>query len=139
MKCCNGYSQSGNTCPVKIPCPGAPFVAYASNTPMRSSYAVGTAVTYTCNAHYTMSGSKVITCHVGPKWSPGPPTCNPTPCTKPPIPSNAHVTPNLARYAVGSSVQMLCNSGYKHTAGDAKKHCLLGNRWTGSSIVCKRE
>ncbi|XP_073244344.1 sushi, von Willebrand factor type A, EGF and pentraxin domain-containing protein 1-like isoform X3 [Porites lutea] len=91
----------------------------------------GIAVNFTCNAGFTLVGSKSIKCHNG-IWSSGLPQCKTT-CRNPGVPQNGRRRGNT--FIDGDSVEFSCDANYT-LIGSSVIRCIKGV-WSSTVPTCK--
>ncbi|XDB58364.1 hypothetical protein AB1E18_011777 [Capra hircus] len=107
----------------------------------RPPFRHGDAVTFSCNANFTMKGNKTVWCQANRKWGPTPlPICEsdiPLECPSLPTIANGHHTgESVASFAPGLTVTYSCEPGYL-LLGENTIHCLSSGDWSAVAPTCK--
>uniref|UniRef100_A0A4W2FCV6 Complement C3d receptor 2 n=1 Tax=Bos indicus x Bos taurus TaxID=30522 RepID=A0A4W2FCV6_BOBOX len=113
---------------------------YRSKT-SRPPFRHGDAVTFSCNANFTMKGNKTVWCRANRRWGPTPlPTCEsdiPLECPSLPTIANGHHTgESVGSFAPGLTVTYSCEPGYL-LLGENTIHCLSSGDWSAVAPTCK--
>jgi len=96
---------------------------------------IGTAIIYTCNAHFVLAGTSSLQCESSGYWSDNPPACLPKEgyCNKPAEVDNGNYAciPECGMFAVGVQIHYMCAEGYQshHSIHDTST-CLPGGLWS---------
>ncbi|XP_077013759.1 C4b-binding protein alpha chain isoform X2 [Tamandua tetradactyla] len=103
-------------------------------------YKYSSAVTYTCDPHFSLLGKASISCTVENKtlgvWSPSPPTCEKIICPQPTVSNGSIVSGFRHIYAYKDSVLFNCKKGFLLT-GSSLIHCGADRKWNPSPPTCE--
>ncbi|KAI1900118.1 hypothetical protein AGOR_G00046730 [Albula goreensis] len=101
---------------------------------------VGSVLQYTCPNHHRASPVSWRVCGADGKWSPirQPAACVMYHCSGPVTLENGWVSPRLAVYSVGKTVEFQCRPGYTHY-GAPNITCLPTGKWSAPPAVCDTE
>ncbi|XP_028615866.1 complement receptor type 2 isoform X6 [Grammomys surdaster] len=107
----------------------------------RLQYRHGDSVTFSCEANFTMKGSKTVWCQANKMWGPTAlPVCKskfPLDCPSLPAIHNGHHTgQHVNQFVVGLTVTYSCEPGYLLTGKKTIK-CLSSGDWDGVIPTCK--
>uniref|UniRef100_UPI00109FDA75 membrane cofactor protein-like n=1 Tax=Podarcis muralis TaxID=64176 RepID=UPI00109FDA75 len=128
----------------RIPCFPPPKIANGQHSePIDGHYDYGTTVTYTCNAYYSLIGSRTITCLVAAdgingEWRPAAPECKVVVCRRPDIRNGRITTVYKPAYTYGDRVISACNRGYTLVGNDSSI-CGANNAWEPPIPTCVRQ
>nr|KAF6413021.1 complement C3d receptor 2 [Molossus molossus] len=124
-----------------ISCPEPRVAGGHKDKISRPPYRHGDAVTFTCNANFTMKGNKTVWCQANREWGPTPvPICEsdfPLECPLPPmIPNGHHTGKNVDLFVPGLFVTYSCKSGYL-LVGKKTIRCLSSGVWSDDIPKCE--
>uniref|UniRef100_A0A8C6D5F1 Complement C3d receptor 2 n=1 Tax=Moschus moschiferus TaxID=68415 RepID=A0A8C6D5F1_MOSMO len=107
----------------------------------RPPFRHGDAVTFSCNANFTMKGNKTVWCQANRTWGPTAlPICEsdiPLECPSLPTIANGHHTgESVGSFAPGLTVTYSCEPGYL-LLGENTIHCLSSGDWSAVAPTCK--
>ncbi|XP_028660616.2 LOW QUALITY PROTEIN: sushi, von Willebrand factor type A, EGF and pentraxin domain-containing protein 1 [Erpetoichthys calabaricus] len=102
--------------------------------PFEIDFLHGTAIVYSCNSGYELTGSSMLICQEDGFWNGSAPVCLPAVCEPPKAPEHGFV--NATKNILGSVVEYGCKHGYK-LDGQAVQQCVSGRRWSGRAPTCK--
>ena len=118
---------------------------------------LGSAVTFSCDKSYSLTGVKEVVCEDTGRWSGSPPTCSEIRCVLPPKPNNTIVSissgSSIERlhgttvirdrltssdYPVGSQLKYRCERGHVLEGGKrvTNRVCTKSGEWTGNEPSC---
>ncbi|KAM6949553.1 LOW QUALITY PROTEIN: sushi, von Willebrand factor type A, EGF and pentraxin domain-containing protein 1 [Aplochiton taeniatus] len=112
--------------PVRCSKPESLARGYVSGT----NYSFGAMVAYSCDKGYYVRGEKRRTCKANGEWSGVLPTCQPVPCTSPPLLKNGFIQ-NKGRFFFNSKVTYGCDAGYRLT-GRPERVCQVNRQWSNT-------
>ncbi|XP_063693825.1 sushi, von Willebrand factor type A, EGF and pentraxin domain-containing protein 1-like isoform X1 [Bolinopsis microptera] len=144
-RCLNGSQWSGpgpTSCKVKH-CGNVGDILYGSVTQISGGLeggadTPGAAVQYKCkDDRYHLMGEDIRTCTNNKQWTYAPPECK---CVSCPVLSLLNgIIETADENVVGTSVQYMCNPGYKMVPeGRNTRTCLESGEWDGISPKCER-
>ncbi|KYO24768.1 hypothetical protein Y1Q_0016592 [Alligator mississippiensis] len=118
----------------RIPCPRPPDVKHGSHNAMyREDFSYGSAVIYTCDRGYPLTGESTIYCTTKDgktgEWSGPGPQCG--------VRNGKRISDYKSSYAYGDTVLFECNPGYI-MRGQSLIHCNAGNSWDPPVPVCEQ-
>ncbi|XP_019851357.1 PREDICTED: uncharacterized protein LOC100634273, partial [Amphimedon queenslandica] len=96
-------------------------------------FSIDSAVSFTCDTGYTLTGSNSLLCLAGGSWNDTAPTCNPVNCGDPGTLTNG--TRNGTVFTFNSTVLYSCDTGYTIT-GATSLTCLSNGLWDASVPSC---
>ncbi|XP_065178430.1 mucin-2-like isoform X6 [Sycon ciliatum] len=102
-------------------------------SPDNGLYSVGTTVTYSCVAGYSLLGTNVLRCLPNGQYSEPAPTCRVSSCSDPGTPANAIREGD--EFTVSSVVRFTCRPGYT-LRGTEFRVCQEDGSWTGTPPEC---
>ncbi|XP_055980966.1 complement receptor type 2 isoform X2 [Sorex fumeus] len=107
----------------------------------RPPYVHGDAVTFTCNANFTMKGHRTVWCQASGSWGPlALPVCEsdlPMECPSlPALHHGQHTGETTASFVPGISVNSSCQPGYM-LVGPKTISCLSSGEWSAPLPTCK--
>eukprot|EP00117_Sycon_ciliatum_P031397 scpid3721/ scgid0121/ Sushi, von Willebrand factor type A, EGF and pentraxin domain-containing protein 1; CCP module-containing protein 22; Polydom; Selectin-like osteoblast-derived protein; Serologically defined breast cancer antigen NY-BR-38 len=102
-------------------------------SPDNGLYSVGTTVTYSCVAGYSLLGTNVLRCLPNGQYSEPAPTCRVSSCSDPGTPANAIREGD--EFIVSSVVRFTCRPGYT-LRGTEFRVCQEDGSWTGTPPEC---
>ncbi|XP_003391963.3 PREDICTED: CUB and sushi domain-containing protein 1-like, partial [Amphimedon queenslandica] len=145
FQCNSGYSLSGSvsliclsngswngsvpSCLAGCSDPGVP----ENGQRQSETFSIDSAVSFTCDTGYTLTGSNSLLCLAGGSWNDTAPTCNPVSCGDPGTPTNG--TRNGTVFTFNSTVLYSCDTGYTIT-GAPFLTCLSNGSWNASVPSC---
>jgi CUB/sushi domain-containing protein len=125
---------TGANCDMPITCSGA--VAPTNGGVSSDTATFGMAVTYTCNAGYTLNGGATRSCQADGTFAGTPPTCTANPCTPDlAAPTNGQVSRTMG--VTGDVATYSCSGGYA-LSGNATRTCQASGTWSGTAPVCNQ-
>ena len=125
------WSSPAPTCdPVDCKDPGTPM----NGSRMGNVLTYPSAVDYSCNSGFNLSGSARVSCLHTAAWSSPLPTCEPVDCKDPGTPLNGSRTGDVFTYP--ATVVYSCDIGH-NISGNATLSCLSSASWSSSIPTCK--
>ncbi|XP_006039104.1 complement receptor type 1, partial [Alligator sinensis] len=126
----------------RIPCPRPPDVKHGSHNAMyRDDFSYGSAVIYTCETGYPLTGDSSIYCTTKDgktgEWSGPGPRCGAGRCPFPTVQNGKRISDYKSSYAYGDIVLFECNPGYI-MRGQSSIHCNADNSWDPPVLVCEQ-
>lgn len=116
----------------RIMCPSLNTPAHAVQTG-KDRY-LGSHLSFSCPAGFTLSGSSILICSSSGKWTADPPLCIPVQCPVLSTPVSAVVVSRNNTYR-GYTI-FACSTGYVRDSGDASRQCKSNRVWSGVTLVC---
>ncbi len=123
---------TGTICDMPVTCTGA--TAPTNGAVTAASATFGNAVTYSCNAGYTLMGAAMATCQASGTFSGPAPTCAPNACA-PNLAPPANGTVTLTMGVTGDVATYGCVAGYI-LSGSATRMCQTSGAWSGTAPTC---
>ncbi|KNC54883.1 uncharacterized protein AMSG_12362 [Thecamonas trahens ATCC 50062] len=90
----------------------------------------GDAVSYSCNAGFSIVGAATVTCLTNSSWSAAAPLCAANPCT-PALDRPVNGSVSQAEGVTGDVATFACNTGYL-LIGQASRQCQTDGTWSGA-------
>ncbi|XP_066480759.1 complement receptor type 1-like [Tiliqua scincoides] len=124
----------------RIPCFPPPPTAHGTMSgDVRDEYDHGTAVTYKCDAGYSLIGKKSIVCRVAAdgqngEWDSPPPECKVVQCPRPEI-EHGSISAFMPSYTYDHSLVITCDAGYTLSGANLIK-CGADNNWHPPVPTC---
>jgi CUB/sushi domain-containing protein len=125
--CASGGEPGADSCPSL-----SPSSHLLLNT---TSVSVGTVVSFSCEAGFSVNGNGHIACRDTGEWSGSRPTCEKTVC--PPLSSSSHLLLNTTSVSVGTVVSFSCEAGFS-VNGNGHIACRDTGEWSGSRPTCEK-
>ncbi|XP_041859177.1 membrane cofactor protein-like [Melanotaenia boesemani] len=147
--CRKGYRMIGNpvllcgdqgwmgrlpTCEV-VRCINPPQIQNGDFVPKLESYDFGHVVKYSCDATYTLNGSKELTCSETENFSPSPPKCVLVRCNDPAISNGEFVDGSRPPHGYMASMTFRCKNGYE-MEGSPSLTCGINSQWLPGIPQC---
>ncbi|HEY3449985.1 MAG TPA: hypothetical protein VGK67_26775 [Myxococcales bacterium] len=129
--CTTGWT--GSTCASPVSCAGAAAPAHGAVSAATATY--GDAVTYSCDAGYTLSGSATRACQADGNFAGSAPTCAANACS-PNLAAPANGTVSATTGVTGDAATYGCDGGYSLN-GAATRTCLDTGAWSGTAPTCQ--
>nr|QKY88669.1 putative C3b receptor CR1_tm [Botryllus schlosseri] len=104
--------------------------------PIKSKYAIGDGITYTCASGYKIVGGSVGECLRSGKFNVEQVRCDPITCRNPGSPAFGTISPDQATYNVGDDVTHKCNDGYR-IRGVSIATCVDENVFSARIPLCE--
>ncbi|XP_034540433.1 seizure protein 6 homolog isoform X1 [Notolabrus celidotus] len=109
----NGFVVHFFEVPRNDTCPELPEITNGWKSTSHPDLIHGTVITYQCYPGYELVGSEILMCQWDLSWSGDVPKCQEVmTCHDPGNVEHSHKVITGSRFAVGSSVQYICNKGY---------------------------
>ncbi|XP_037396856.1 sushi, von Willebrand factor type A, EGF and pentraxin domain-containing protein 1-like isoform X3 [Pygocentrus nattereri] len=112
--------------------------------PLLDEYEYGQAVTYICNAGYTLFGDSTVSCSNNGLFQPSPPECK-SHCEEPSVEHNRVLTPDSIKsaYSNGDTAKFQCSAGCEPVDPKASRTITCsGSKWDYSTLklqcTCKK-
>ncbi|XP_074920746.1 complement decay-accelerating factor-like [Chelonoidis abingdonii] len=122
-----------------IPCLPPPDIPNGRRTLMKNFF-YGSAVTYTCDSGYSLTGEASIHCTtedgLNGVWSTRPPRCGEVRCPAPQIQNGRRVFGDRSVYSYKDSVTFECDPGYI-MKGHSLSQCQTDDTWDPPLPVCE--
>ncbi|XP_048086105.1 CUB and sushi domain-containing protein 1 [Alosa alosa] len=97
-------------------------------------FAVGSAVRFSCEPGYVLTGSSERTCLSNSTWTGTQPECHVVSCGNPGTPRNAQIQFHDG-LVFSRSITYACREGY-YSTGLLTRHCTVNGTWTGNMPEC---
>nr|XP_020473416.1 complement component receptor 1-like protein isoform X2 [Monopterus albus] len=131
-----GWSGRLPDCEV-VTCAKPPAIENGDYSPKEDVYSYREVVMYSCQAGYTLGGSRSRTCSEDGSFKPEAPTCYvPVPCKEPLIDNGGWMSGARPPYTEKSTVTLECNPGYI-MRGTSTQTCENGS-WAPGLPICER-
>ncbi|XP_066478998.1 membrane cofactor protein-like isoform X2 [Tiliqua scincoides] len=124
----------------RIPCFPPPQITNGTiSGDVRDEYEYGTAVTYRCDAGYSLIGKKSLVCTVAADgqngvWDPPPPECKVVQCPRPEI-KHGSISAFMPSFPYDHSLVITCDAGYTLSAASLIK-CGADSNWHPPVPTC---
>ncbi|XP_036447224.1 membrane cofactor protein-like isoform X3 [Colossoma macropomum] len=130
-----GWDGREPVCEV-IKCPSPPEITNGQPEEPLEEYDYGQAVTYVCNAGYTLFGASTVSCSNSGTFEPSPPECIKVSCDSPSVPNGKRMR-GIPPFGYRSTVEFACDSGFK-MVGSGSLVCDR-NGWNPPPPTCSEE